>query len=408
MGFMQNQNKIRVIGIGPKGETFYREYILSADIIVGGKRLLNFFNFNKKQETIILAKNLQATLENLKSVKNKNIVILASGDPLFFGIGKRLVEIFGKDNLIFHPYLNSIQILAAKIGIDYSNIIYTSFHGRNFNENRLLSFVKYNEKVGILTDKNNNINKIVNSLKNSYLPTKDITVHIGQMLGTTNENIISSTVDDYNWVPPTELDSIIIVNKKIENFYHHSLAEKEIYHFEGLITKKEIRAISISYLNLSFDSIMWDIGGGSGSVSIEASSLCYKGMVYIIEKELERVKLIEKNLKKFRCHNVKVISGNAEDVMKQLPIPNRVFIGGFSGNIENLLDYLKTIASKNIIVVLNIVLIEKLYSVIKWCQKNNIEFESCQVNVSNLNNIAEKFHYYKAQNPVNIIKLILE
>ncbi len=404
MECMQTQNRIKVIGIGPNGETFYKNYILEADIIVGGKRLLNFFKFQPLQKIVVLGKNLSEALNELKKEQNSQIVILGSGDPLFFGIGKRLINIFGKDKLQFYPYLNSIQILASKVKIDYSNIVFYSVHGRDFQKERLLSLVKYNSKVGILTDKNNNINLIISTLKNSYLKLDNAYIVIGQMLGTEQEKVLSFKLNDVSELEPSDLDTVIVINESPDLSYRQSIEDNEFFHSKGLITKKEVRGVSISYLHLNMDSVLWDIGGGSGSISVEASSLCFKGKVFVIEKEPDRIKQINENLRKFNCHNVEVINGNAMDVIKKLPKPDRIFVGGFSGDIEEFLNYIKENFNE-IIVVLNIVIIEKLYSIINWCRYNGVRFEVNQIQISNLNKIGENTHYFKSQNLINIVKL---
>ena len=405
MECMQNQNKIKVIGLGPEGETFYKQFIKEADIVVGGKRLLNFFQFNDFQQIVFLEKNITSTLTNLKKKLDKNIVILASGDPLFFGIGKKVIDIFGKELIEFYPYLNSIQILASKAKIPYNDITFYSVHGRNFNKEYFLYLVKYNSKIAILTDKKNNINLIIKTLKSSNLKLDNISIVIGQMLGTVNEKIISCNINSHLDIIPSDLDSIIILNREPYKFYNSGLLESEFYYTKNLITKKEVRAVSISLLQLNMDSILWDIGGGSGSISIEAASLCFKGKVFIIEKNKNRIEQIKKNIAKFLCHNIEIIYGDAMNVVNVLPLPDRIFIGGFSGNIEDILDYIKTL-KKEIIVVINIVIIEKLFSIVNWCKKNNVKFEVSQIQVSNLNEIGDEFNYFKSQNPVNILKLV--
>ncbi len=393
---MQKQQKVKVIGIGPKGESFNIDYIKQADLIVGGRRLLKFFD-NIEAEKIVLDKNIREKLESLKNL-DKKIVILASGDPLFFGIGKLLIEIFGSQNLEFFPYLNSVQLLCSKAKVNYEDFITISIHGREISNN-LIGRIKYNKKIAVLTDKKNNINFLANILLN-YLD-KDTKVILGQMIGTKNEKILDLKLKDLLNIEPSELDTLLIFNEEPYNFFS-GIDENNYYHEAGLITKSEIRAITISFLELKKDSILWDIGTGSGSVSIEASSFCYEGKVYAIEKNEKRIDLIKKNISKFKCHNIEIVKGKAPEVLENLEVADRVFIGGCN-DIVSLLDYLvQTIQG---IIVANFVTIEKLNQFIQFCSSKNLNFKISSSQIGNLKEIG-KNHYFTAQNMVYICKIL--
>ena len=394
---MQHQQKINVVGIGPKGECLKHEVIEKAEILAGGKRLLDFFP-EVKAEKIVLDKNIREKLLKLKN-SNSKIVILASGDPLFFGIGKLLIEIFGKDNLEFIPYLNSVQLLCSKAKVNYEDFINVSIHGRKIDETTI-GKIKFNKKIAILTDKKNNINILAENLL-KYLP-ENSKVILGQLVGTEKERILFTNIKNLLNITPSELDTVLIFNDNVFNF-KFGLHENNYFHEKGLITKKEIRAITLSYLELNKDSILWDIGAGSGSISVEASSLCYSGKIYSIEKNNERINMIKKNIQKFKCHNVNVIEGVAPEVLKNIEKADRVFIGG-AHNLDELLSFLKQKIKG--IVVANFVLIEKLYKFIEFCTKNNIKFEVSSIQASNLKNIKGGY-YFKSQNLIYIAKLIL-
>jgi|GEM_PF-7092587 len=113
---------IDVVGISPDGSSFYPEKITNADILIAAERLLLLFS-NFKGERIPLSKNLESFLNKIEVIKDKNIVFLASNDPLFFGVGKKLVEKFGREGVRFYPYFNSVQLLAAKAKTNYEDCI---------------------------------------------------------------------------------------------------------------------------------------------------------------------------------------------------------------------------------------------------------------------------------------------
>ncbi len=395
---MPSQSKIKVIGIGPNGECLRKDLIYNADIIAGGKRLLNSF-FDLKAEKVILDKNLKSKLLYFKNKKDKNIVILASGDPLFYGIGKLLVDIFGTDNLEFYPYLNSVQLLASKIGINYEDFITVSIHGRKFTD-KIIGKIKFNDKIAILTDKKNNINLLSSTLLN-YLD-KNTEVFLGQMIGTNKEKILRLTLEELKNITPSELDTVFIINKH-PNFFRLGIDDDKFIHEAGLITKKEIRVISISMLNLNKDSILWDIGAGSGSVSIEAGNICYEGRVYAFEKNPKRLLQIKENIRKFFCHNVYVIEGSVPESFDGIEKPNRIFIGGFNGDLVELLD--KLYNETKALIVANIVSVEKLNSFITFAVSNKLKFEIRSIHIGNLKKLGEN-HYFKNQNIVYICKIL--
>ena len=392
---LQHQQKVKVIGVAPDGECLKSDEILKADIIAGGRRILNFFK-SFKGEKVILDKKIRDKLQNLKKLKDKKIVILASGDPLFFGIGKLIIEIFGRDNVEFIPYLNSVQLLCSKFKINYEDFINVSVHGREIS-NKIIGKIKYNKRIAVLLDKYNNINKLSEILLN-YLD-KNTEIILGQMLGTENERIVLTNLKSLKNIEPSELDTILIFNKK--PFKPISgIDDNEFYYEKGLITKREIRTIAISQLDLEKNSVVWDIGAGSGAVSIEASTFSYLGNIYAIEKEKKRIELIKKNIEKFKCHNISIINGSAPECLKDIEKPDRVFIGG-TKDLNNLLNFLYE--NTNSIIVANFVTIEKLNLFINFCKDKNLNFDIFSVHVANLNEIGNN-HYFKSQNTVYICK----
>ena len=398
---MQNQNIINVAGVGPNGEITQKALLEKCDIIVGGERVLKFFE-HIECEKIFIKKNLDNLLSSLKNIKNKNILFLTSGDPFFFGIGKKLIETFGTENITVYPYFNSLQLLASKAKINYEDCINFSIHGRKIDKIKLINIVKNNHKVSVLTDKINNINKIADILSVHF---KELKFILGQMLYTKEENIIFCDIEQLKNIAPSDLDILLIINKNYNNKMLLANDENKFFHEKGLITKKEIRAISLSYLELNEDSIVWDIGAGSGSISVEASFLAPLGQIFAIEKNEKRIKHIKKNIKRFNCHNIETVIGEAPDILNGLPAPDRIFIGGNFGGIKPILNKLTNLFEKNLIVVINIVSIEKINDIISFCKDNNLYFHATSVNIGNLKKIGTDSHYFKANNIVYIFKI---
>jgi precorrin-6Y C5,15-methyltransferase (decarboxylating) len=167
------------------------------------------------------------------------------------------------------------------------------------------------------------------------------------------------------------------------------------------MTKSEIRALSVAKLKLSDDSVVYDVGAGTGSVSIEMALVAYNGKVFSIEKEDVAADLIEVNKKKFKTPNVTVIRGLAPEAMADLPTPTHAFIGGSSGNLK---DIVACLLSKNpdIRIVINSVTIETMaetMDVIKDLKL--VEEDVTCINVSRSRKLG-RYHLMTAQNPVYI------
>lgn len=169
------------------------------------------------------------------------------------------------------------------------------------------------------------------------------------------------------------------------------------------MTKEEVRAISISKLRLNENDIVVDIGAGTGSVSIEAALVCNKGSVYSIEKNIDGVNLIKENMKHFNVKNINVISGKAPDVLEEVPIVDKAFIGGTGGNIEDIFSWLDVNLSSNGRIVINVITIENLYKSINLLKDFKYEnIDVTNVSISKGKNIGT-LTMMTANNPIYII-----
>jgi precorrin-6Y C5,15-methyltransferase (decarboxylating) len=154
---------------------------------------------------------------------------------------------------------------------------------------------------------------------------------------------------------------MIIIAKEGEelgNVPRFGLAESEISHSRGLITKSEVRAAVIHRLCLPETGIFWDVGAGSGSISLEVSRL-YKGLnVFAVEKEEEQLANIQANMSRYRSDNVRIIAGEAPEILHRLPPPDSVFVGGSGGRLEEILSFLSTAVKDTTRIVITAVLEE--------------------------------------------------
>ncbi|MCG2813047.1 MAG: precorrin-6Y C5,15-methyltransferase (decarboxylating) subunit CbiT, partial [Thermodesulfovibrionales bacterium] len=167
------------------------------------------------------------------------------------------------------------------------------------------------------------------------------------------------------------------------------------------ITKDEVRAVTIHKLRLPQKGVLWDIGAGSGSVSIEAAKLYPELKVFAVEKNEEQIKNIKENRIKFDATNIEIIKGQAPDVLKNIPVPDRVFVGGSGGTIKDIIEFVNSKISSGIVVI-NAITIETLNEAIKSLENKGFAVEVSEVSVSRSKTVSGKRHM-SALNPVFII-----
>ena len=170
----------------------------------------------------------------------------------------------------------------------------------------------------------------------------------------------------------------------------------------GLITKLEVRAVSLAKLGLTENSIIWYIGAGSGAVSIEASFLASRGSIFAIEKNSEAVAAIKENIRRFGCHNITVIHTLAPDNLQELPAPTAVFIGGSGGHMGEILRVACDRLQPEGRIVINAATLETLHAAIDSLKANRFAVEVTLVNVSRSKDMLNLTRL-EALNPVFVI-----
>jgi precorrin-6Y C5,15-methyltransferase (decarboxylating) len=397
----------------------------------------------------------------------KNILILANGDPNFFGIGGTIIGGLKENEKRFieiYPAISYMQIGFSKLKIPMTHAYILSLHGRSFDD---LHPVLNSEKIiGIYTDEINTPDKIYGELeekgilenfefyvltelcsKNEKIYktfTKDIledisgkknivilkdknkknkteTVNAGNRLdGKSKSNNNNGNNKNYNnnvnsagagmAVNPEDNTFNVDINRNRDIVL--GIEDDRYIHASGEPTKKEIRAVSLGMMEIKEDSVIIDAGCGSGSVSIEAAGLAFRGKVYSIDKNKQKIENLKRNIKKFGRNNIEPILGELPDAIKSrlnLKLkgvnPDSVFIGG--GGAENIGGILKeslNILKENGVIVVNAVTVETLYAVINFIKNTGLKYEMVSLNVSRLKSIGET-SYFQALNQIYVIKI---
>ncbi|CAK8716319.1 Tetrapyrrole methylase domain-containing protein [Candidatus Electrothrix laxa] len=280
-----------------------------------------------------------------------DVAILASGDPLFFGIGRTLLERFGPERIHIHPALSAVQLACTRFKLPWDDLPLISLHGRSPGD--IAGRILKNPRVMLFTDHRNTPDRIAQELlavleeHHDSARIKSIRVRIAENLGLKDERLCSGTLADVAKQKFFPLNMMLIEQKRgggeeasvkdREAEFVFGLEEDEIEHSRGLITKDEIRAVILHRLRLPRTGVFWDVGGGSGSVSVEAARLCPDLTIYIIEQKEEGQENIRANILRYNLYNIKLICGLAPEALVGLPDPDRVFIGGSKGLLAEII-----------------------------------------------------------------------
>lgn len=404
-------DKVYVIGVAPDGASSLtpqaRRLVNRAEIVFGGKRLLDVFP-SLTGEKFTIRNNLAEVADSIKiNLGQKRMVVLASGDPNFYGIASYLTGKLGKGAVEIIPNVSAMQVAFARIRESWEDAALVSVHSRPIEA--IVETVRSNRKIGIFTDDEHTPAAIARVLLEHGVDGYQ--AYVCQNLGRKDEKVIETDLPGLGETECSPLNILILLKvqpkKPAGALYSRWLGiPDEEFHQrrpkEGLITKQEVRAVSLVKMHLTDESLLWDIGAGSGAVSIEASFLVRKGRIYAIEKNAADVAIIKKNLQKFRVPNVEVVHAFAPDNLGKLPAPTTVFIGGSGGRMEEILEVASRRLKAGGRIVISIASLENLNVVVNALKARGFVTEVTLVNIARNTGVMELTRF-EALNPVFVV-----
>ena len=411
-------SKVLVIGMhdnGPAGlpEALVRR-IREAEFLVGGQRHLDFFP-ESKAEKLALRTNLKEAVAAVQDrMATKKVVVLASGDPLFFGIGKHLVSRLGADRLEIHPAPSTMQMAFARACEGWEDAALVSVHGKPLAN--LDEAAREAGKMGIFTDDKNTPAAIARHLIG--LGCGDFRAVVCESLGGADEKVSRyEGLEALGRAQTGDLNVLILVRKEAAAGAAAALDPKAVpvvgipdgmfvyrQPKKGLITKVEVRVVSLARMSLKPGDTVWDIGAGSGSVSVEAARLVGPhGRVFAIEKNREDFELIEENLRRFSVlDRVKAVCAKAPEGMEQFDAPDAVFMGGSGGEMASILDIAKSRLKPGGRIVVNAITAESFAGASGWFKASGLAWEMTMLNVSRSAPILDMTRF-EALNPIFVL-----
>lgn len=401
--------QVKVIGIGPgnpellTGEA--QKALATCTLLAGDKRMLSQLESSGKRlfPTIKTAELVE--IAKAADPERDILGILVSGDVGFFSLAQTIAGKLPDCRVERYCGISSLVYFAAKLGLAWEDAKIISMHGRNQN---LVRAVRENKKVFALTGGENSVARLCAELTAHGLGA--LQVYAGESLSYSEEKLSRGTAAELAGQTFSSLAVMFVLNPQPVQAFStrvHGLDDSLFLRGKAPMTKQEVRSVSISKLNPARDAVLYDVGAGTGSCSVEMALQAPLGKVYALEQKEEALGLLAENKKLFGTENLEIVPGEASASIPALPAPDGAFIGGSSGNMAAILDllYAKNPACR---IVINVIALETLAAVISYYQqKAGYTLDVVQIFAAE-NKKLGRYNLMMAQNPIYVITAVAE
>jgi precorrin-6Y C5,15-methyltransferase (decarboxylating) len=341
--------RIYIIGVGSDGlaglTSRARDLLVSADLVFGSEHTLKLLP-ELKAERKPLGSDLHETVATLTALLGrKRLAIVASGDPLFYGVARYLCDRLGKEHFEVLPHVSSMQLAFARVKETWEEAYLTNLQTHSLET--VLDRIRTAETVGLFPSDKEGPAEIARALLARGLDY--FRMYVCENLGGPDERVTQGELRDLQDMEFAPLNVVILKRKpgrpdrpamaaRFRQFGNPDDVFAQSRPKSGLITQAEVRSIALAEMAIQSASVVWDIGAGSGSVAIEAARLSDPGPVYAIEQDAADFHLILANAEAFGVRNLHAVHGIAPDVFTELPAPDAVFVGGTGHEVARLLE----------------------------------------------------------------------
>lgn len=424
----KDPNPCRVIGVLDDGVVSLNPSALaclrSADLVIGAARTLALFEREIKPgaQRRDLTGQLAAVPEWVRAARADGLacVVLATGDPLCHGIAPMLARHLCIEALEIRPNLSTLQLACARVGLAWQDARIVSVHGRDAGEWRrgsppghglyaLAQALRRHASLLVLTSPDNSPERIARLLIEEGLD-QDFQMAVAENLLQPDERVLAGleprAVAAMRFAP---LNVVLLwrvaPGPRPQRFGLPDTQYQQRQPDKGLITKQEVRAVSLARLGLRADSVVWDIGAGSGSVGLEAARLCAEGHVWAIEKNPDDRDIAARNHAAFGVANYSLFMGRAPEGLDTWPDPDAVFIGGSGGELAALIAIIVARLRPGGTLVMNFVTLENLATAttaLAALEEQGVSWDVLQLQAARSKPILH-MHRMAAENPVWIV-----
>ena len=392
---MTQMKSINIISMGPGSEEFIAPAAMKlmgqSEKVFCAERYMSLVPEGKERPISPLGAALEEIA--LERENGNEISVLVSGDAGLYSMLETLSRRFGRESLNVVPGISSLSAFCARLGVSWQGACILSAHGRKLSPSELCQRVRMNEKVLLLLDAVHTPRWIKQALTDGGIG--NTTLYIGEKVSYPDEYVGEYVERDYD-----PLSVALIENPSPEKGLPHvGIDDGEFIRGKTPMTKRVIRELIINRLRLTPDAVVWDIGAGTGSVSIECARQCPLGSVYAIEREEDTLELIKQNTARFRALNLIPVYGSAPEALEDLPVPTHVFLGGSGGKTAEILRLLRDLHA-NIRLCATAVTVETEYELMQEMSALD-GFEAVQVASSSIDKIGS-YQLRRANNPVTV------
>lgn len=365
--------RIIIVGIADDGldglTSSARRYVEQADVLIGPQKSLSMVA-HLPAEQVVLGGDLAPATERIAKRGDERIVILTLGDPLFYGTARFLFDQFGKENFEVVPHVSMMQLAFARLKESWDDAYLANLGTQELP--RVIDRIRSSEKVGLFTTETVTPREVARHLLRQGIDY--FSVYVCESIGSPTERVTQGSLreiaeQDFSSLnvmvlirqPDTPDRPLLAPGKRL--FGNPDDAFLQSQPKRGLLTPAEVRSLALAELNLRPDSIVWDVGAGSGSVAIEAAQLAPQGTVYAIEMDPEDHRLMAENIQLFGVRNVVTVLGEAPQAFSELPRPNAVFVGGSGRMVPTIVEAATQSVVSGGRLVVNVTSIENLAAV---------------------------------------------
>lgn len=400
---MSQKLRVNIVGIGPgnpdllTGEA--RQAIAASNILLGDKRMLSAFADSSKTVYDTIKTSAIAEVAAKADPAKDVLAVLVSGDVGFFSLAKTISGKLPDCECVRYCGISSLVYFASKLQLSWDDAKIVSMHGRDQN---LVAAVAQNKKVFSLTGGDHSPQALCKQLCEHGLG--QVLVYVGENLSYPEEKITQGTAEDISALSFPSLSVMMLLNDEANCFEPtvHGLADDLFMRSKVPMTKQEVRSVSMSKLMPKATDVIYDIGAGTGSCSVELALIAKQGKVWAFERNPVAVELLGKNKELFGLTNLDVIAGEALENIKTMPAPDCVFVGGSGGDLCEMLDVIYAKNSKCRIVI-NAITVETLAQVAAYYKEHpDYSLEIVNVFVARSKKLGS-YNLMMAQNPVYVM-----
>jgi precorrin-6Y C5,15-methyltransferase (decarboxylating) len=341
-------SKIHVIGIGDDGleavPASVRQIIADADVLLGTERTLTLVP-KSKAERHAISSDLNQLVTTIQRAGDKRVVLLLYGDPMFYGLARYVSERLGKERFVVVPHVSSMQLAFARVMETWEEAYLSDLAKHPLDA--VLEKIRTAQKAGLFTTDQCGPADVAKALLGRHIDY--FTAYVCENLGARDERVTRGTLKEIAAQRFDPLNVLILIRDPNAPDRPREAVGRRLFGNpdeaflqskpkQGLLTPAEVRSIALAQMDIAPSSIVWDIGAGSGSVSIEAAQMASDGQVYAIEMDAEDHGLIRQNAERFGVANVNAVLGRAPEALAELPDPDAVFIAGGGREVTRITE----------------------------------------------------------------------